>query len=225
MIALWIGLSVLGVLFLIALLPAGAECRYDGETLIFLRIGFLKLQLIPEKPKNRKRRDKEAAQAEKKKEAKARKKREKKEAALIQKKRKEDKIKQPLPDKIAGLIPFVKLVAELLGTLRRKLLIKKLLLHISLAGSDPAKVGVNTGRAWAVIASAMPILKNRFRIRSSDVQVSPDFVGTKTEIFVVLYLRFLVGDLIALAVKYEIKALKLYFKWKKQQKLKKAVQQ
>ncbi len=225
MTALWIILIILGVFLLIALIPVGAECRYDGDTLVYLRIAFLKIQLVPEKPKSRKQREKEAAKAEKKKAEKERRKQEKKEASLIQKKRKEEKVKEPLPDKIAGLLPFAKLVVELLGTLRRKLLIKKMQIHVSLAGSDPSKVGINTGRAWAAIASVMPVLKKAFRIRKSDVQVSPDFVGTKTEVNAVISLRFLVGDLIALAVKYGIKALKLYFKRKKQQKLKKAVQQ
>lgn len=222
----WIILGVIvGLLLLILFLPVGAYCRYDGETLIQLRLWFIRIQLVPKKPKSRKQREKEAAKAEKKKQKKAEKKKKKKETSLVQKKPKEEKPKEPLKDKIEGLLPFVKLVVEFLGKFRRKFLIKKLIIHVKLAGSDPAKVGENTGKAWAAIASAMPILKSSFRIRKSDVQVSPDFVGTKTDIEAILHIRLIVGAVLILAIRYGIRALRLYLKRKKQQKLKKAVQQ
>lgn len=224
----WIILGVIvGLLLLILLLPVGAYCRYDGETLIQLRLWFIRIQLVPKKPKSRKQREKEAAKAEKKKQKKAEKKKKKKETSLVQEKPKpkEEKPKEPIKDKIEGLLPFVKLVVEFLGKFRRKFLIKKLIIHVKLAGSDPAKIGENTGKAWAAIATAMPILKSRFRIRKSDVQVSPDFVGTKTDIEAILHIRLIVGAVLILAIRYGIRALKLYLKRKKQQKLKKAVQQ
>lgn len=222
----WIILGVIvGLLLIINLLPVGAYCRYDGETLIQLRIWFIRIQLFPKKPKSQKQLEKAAAKKAKKKAAKAQKKKNKKETSLAQKKPKKEKSNEPLPDKIAGLLPFVKLVTDFLGKFRRKFLIKKLYIHVKLAGSDPAKVGVNTGRAWAAIASAMPILKSRFRIRSSDVQVSPDFVGTKTDLEAILHIRLIVGAVVLLLIRYGIRGLRLYFKRKKQQKLKKAVQQ
>ena len=218
----WIILGIIvGLLLIINLLPVGAYCRYDGESLIQLRIGFIRIQLFPKKPMNRKQREK----AEAKKARKAQKKKNKKETSLVQKKPKKEKSNEPLPDKIAGLLPFVRLVTEFLGKFRRKLLIKKLYIRVKLAGDDPAKVGENTGKAWAAIASAMPILKSRFRIRSSDVQVHPDFVGTKTDIEAVLHIRLIVGAVVLLVLRYGIRGLRLYFQRKKQQKLKKAVQQ
>lgn len=222
----WIILGVIvGLLLLILFLPVGAYCRYNGETLIQLRLWFIRIQLVPKKPKSRKQLEKDAAKAEKKKQKKAEKKKKKKETSLVQEKPKEEKPKEPLKDKIEGLLPFVKLVVEFLGKFRRKFLIKKLIIHVKLAGSDPAKVGENTGKAWAAIASAMPILKSSFRIRKSDVQVSPDFVGTKTDIEAILHIRLIVGAVLILAIRYGIRALRLYLKRKKQQKLKKAVQQ
>lgn len=220
----WIILGVIvGILLLINLLPVGAYCRYDGDSLIQLWIGPFRIRLYPSKPKTQKQQEK----AERKKAEKAQKKKDKKETSLVQKKPKKEKSdtpKEPLPDKIAGILPFVKLVTEFLGKFRRKFLIKKLYLHIRLAGNDPAKLGVNTGRAWAAIASVMPILKSRFRIRSSDVQVSPDFVGTKTEVELVLHIRLIVGAVVLLALRYGIRGLKLYLKQKSDKKSKKAVQ-
>lgn len=227
----WIILAVIvGILLLINLLPVGAYCRYDGESLIQLCIGPIRITLFPKKTKSRKQQEKADTKKAKKKSAKAQKKKDKKETSLVQKKPKKKKpgtemVKEALPDKIAGLIPFVQLVTEFLGKFRRKFLIKKLYLHIKLAGNDPAKLGVNTGRAWAAIATAMPILKSRFRIRSSDVQVSPDFVGDKTDISVILHIRLIVGAVILLALRYGLRGLKLYLNRKKQQKMKKAVQQ
>lgn len=220
----WIILGVfIGILLLIHFLPVGAYCRYDGAALIRLHIGPIRIPLYPSKPKT----EKQKAKAERKRAAKAQKKRDKKETSLVGKKPKQDKKetpKEPLTDKIAGLLPFVKLVTEFLGKFRRKFLIKKLYLHIRLAGDDPAKLGVNTGRAWAAIASVMPILKSRFRIRSADVQVSPDFVGTKTDVEAVLHIRLTVGAVVLLVIRYGIRGLKLYFKQKSDKKSKKAVQ-
>ena len=216
----WIILGVfIGILLLIHFLPVGAYCRYDGAALIRLHIGPVRIPLYPSKPKT----EKQKAKAERKRAAKAQKKKDKKEISLVGKKPKQEAPKEPLADKLAGLLPFVRLVTEFLGKFRRKLLIKKLFLHIRLAGSDPAKLGVNTGRAWAVIASAMPVLKSRFRIRSADVQVSPDFVGTKSEVEAVLHIRLTVGAVVLLTIRYGIRGLKLYFK-QKSKKSKKAVQ-
>lgn len=222
----WIILGVIvGLLLIINLLPVAAYCRYDGEALIQLRIWFIRIQLVPKKPKTSKQLEKEEAKKAKKKARKAQKKKDKKETSLVRKKPKKEKTNEPLKDKIEGLLPFVKLVVEFLGKFRRKFLIKKLYIHVKLAGSDPAKVGENTGKAWAAIASAMPILKSRFRIRSSDVQVSPDFLGTKTDVEAILHIRLIVGAVLLLLIRYGIRAIILYFKRKKQQKLKKAVQQ
>ena len=218
-------LIVFGVLLLIALLPVGAYCRYDGEALIELCIGFIRIRLVPKKPQNRRQRQKAEEKAEKKKSQKEEKKKKKKADALIQKKPKEDKPKEPLRDKIEGLLPFVRLVVELLGKVRRQFLIKNLTVYVRLGGSDPAAVGINTGRAWGIINMAMPILRSGFRIRKSDLQVSPDFCSSKTEIRAVLRIRFLLGGMIFLVLRYGFRALKLFLKRKKEQKLKKAVQQ
>lgn len=216
---------VAGVLVLIAVMPVGAEFRYDGETRVRLCVAFFKITLVPSKPKNRKKREKAAAKAAKKKADKPRRDKEKKARKLIQKKKKDEGPKEPLKDKIAGLVPFAKLAVSALGTLKRKLLIKKFDVTAVLAGSDPAKTAELTGYAWTAIGAMRPILLGAFRIRKSHVDVRPDFLADKTDVRAEIAARFLVGDLIALAVKYGVKALKLVSQRKKHMKELKAVQE
>lgn len=219
MTALKVLLIIFGVLVLLGHFPIAVYCRYDGKTLIELRLSVLRLQLYPKKPLTEKQQQK----ADRKKAEKARKKKAEKETSLVQKKPKAPD--ESLKDKITGLLPFVKFVGEFLGCIRRKLLIKRLYIHIKLAGDDPAKNAVNTGRAWAAIASVMPFVKGAFRVRSADVQVNPDFCGTETQLTAILHIRLFLGDAVVLLVKYGVKGLKLYFAYKKQQdNLKKAVQ-
>lgn len=224
MTALWIILGILGFFLLVALLPVGAECRYDGEASVKLLVGPFKITLVPEKPKNRKKREKEAAKKAKKKAEKPKKDREKKAKKLIARKKKEEAPKEPLKDKIAGLVPFAKLAVSALGTLKRKLLVKYFFVDARIAGADPAKTAETTGYAWTAIGAMRPILLGAFRIRKTEVSVRPDFLADRTDVRAGIALRFLVGDLVALAVKYGIRALKLLKQRKKHLEELKAVQ-
>ena len=60
-------LIILAVLTVLVLLPVGAVCLYNGETVIRLQIGPGKLQLVPAKPKTPKQRQKAEEKAARKK--------------------------------------------------------------------------------------------------------------------------------------------------------------
>ncbi len=205
MIALAITLAVLVAL---ALLPLGVRCRYDGEALVQLLIGPLRLQLVPAREKPEKQR-KPAAKAREKKENK-------------QKKPEKPEQSKSFREKLEGILPFVQLAISLFGGVWRKLYLSKLQIHITLAGQDPAKVAMDNGRAWAVIGATQPLLCSSFRFRKADIQVTPDFVGSVPKVYAELILRMHMGDLIVLGIQYGWKALKLLFRRKKQEK---AVQQ
>ncbi len=215
-------LIILLVLVLIGLIPVGAAFRYDGEVSLRLIVGPFRPQILPKKPKKpktpkqlEKEEQKKAEAARKKQETKAR----QEAQSLIAKPPEPPKPKEPLPDKIRGLIPWAKLAVDLVGGVFRKLLIKKLVLHVTLAGGDPAKLAVNTARAWAVLGNVPQILGRAFRVRRSDVWVAPDFVGSKTEVEGEIQARFLVGDLVCIGVKYGLRAVKILLRKKKQDKL------
>ncbi len=209
---------ILGILILILLLPVGVHVRYDGEATVKLVAGPLKLQLVPAKPKSRKQLEKE----KKKKEQKAAKKAESKKKAqashLIQPEPPKPKPQEPLPDKVQHLLPFAKLAVDALGSVFRRLTIKKLIVHVRYGGGDPVQVADNYGRIMAILWGAGSVLTRKFRIKKSDVQVVPDFVSGKTEVEAELYIRYLIFDLLGIAFKYGFRGLKLLIRYKKHEK-------
>ena len=210
---------LLGILLLILLLPVGAYAHYDGEALIRLLIGPLRIQLVPAKPKSRKQLEK----AQKKKAKKAAKKAEKQKKDAAKKLIKPDpppepKVKEPLKDKIAGLLPFAKLAVDALGSVFRKLKIKKLQLHVRLADGNKAKLGESYGKAVQAASAIRPVLRRAFRVKKADILILPDFCADKTDVEATIQLRFFVFDLIGIALKYGFRGIKLLFARKKQQK-------
>lgn len=208
---------ILAVIVLILLLPVGAYARYDGNTLVRLIAGPLRIQLVPAKPKSRKQLEK----AKRKKEQKAAKKAENKKKAAAKKlvyQEPKPKPQEPLPDKIRGLLPFAKLAVDALSSVFRRLTIKKLLIHVRFGGGDKAKLAESYGRTMALIWEIGPVLGRKFRIKKSDISVVPDFLADKTEVEAEIYLRYRVFDLLGIAFKYGFRGLRLLMARKKHEK-------
>lgn len=210
--------SIVAVLVLILLLPVGAYARYDGETLVRLIAGPFRIQILPQKPKTRKQLEKQ----ERKKAKKAAKKAEQKKKAAADKLVKKDpppeKPKEPLGEKIRGLLPFARLAADALGSVFRRLKVKNLTVHVRLAGEDPSKLADTYAKTMAAIWATGPILGQKFSVRHTDVSVKPDFLAEKSEILAVLEFHYLVFDLVGIALKYGFRGLRLLLQKKKQEK-------
>lgn len=201
-------LIILGILVLLALIPLGAHVRYDSSgPMVRIIAGPIRIQLLPKKKKKpgKKKKDKK------------------------EKKKKEPKPKKPKPDKpkekkpIGGLIkdfyPFVQLGFSFLGCFFRKLRVPILKLHVGFGGADDsAKAAINYGRAWAAIGALMPMLRKKLRIKKEDITASCDFTSGDMRIYAELKLVFLLGDLVAMAVRYGFRALRLYLAMKKRHK-------
>ena len=199
-------LIILGVLVLLALIPLGAHVRYDSDgPWVALVIGPIKIRLIPKKPKKPKK-----PKAEKKKKEKKKKEPEKP---------KKEKEKQPLGGLIRDFYPFVKLGLDLLGCFFRKLRIPILTLHVGFGGqNDPAGAAINYGRAWSAIGAVMQPVRSLTRIKKENVSCSCDFTSGDMRVFAELKAVFLLGDLVAMAVRYGFRALRQYLKLKKSKK-------
>ena len=203
-------LIILGVLVLLALIPLGAHVRYDSDgPWVALVIGPIKIRLIPKKPKK----PKKPKESKKKKEKKQDKKKEKK------KKPEKPKEKQPIGGLIRDFYPFVKIGLDLLGCFFRKLRIPILTLHLGFGGAnDPASAAINYGRAWSAIGAIMQPIRSKARIKKENVSCSCDFTAGDMRVFAELKAVFLLGDLVAMAVRYGFRALKQYLKLKKSKK-------
>lgn len=114
-------------------------------------------------------------------------------------------------DGLKKWMPFVRLAWELLGDLRRKLVVDRLVFRLVLADPDPCDLAVNYGRTWALIGSLMPQLEQVFVIQKQDVDVQCDFTAEKTTIYARAKLSIPLYRLLGLVGKYGFQALREYF--------------
>lgn len=190
---------VLGALLLLGFLPMGAYARYDrlGPYCVLI-LGPVRLRLLPQKEKKKGKKPKERTRTPKE---------------------KKEREKQPIGGLIRDFYPFVKLGLELLSCFFRKLQVKVLTLHVGFGGAgDPAKAAINYGRAWAAIGSLMPQLRSLLRIGKENVSASCDFTTGEMTVFAECKAVFFLGDLIAMAIRYGLRVLKLLLAMKKRKK-------
>ena len=210
-------LIVLAVLVLLALIPLGAHVRYDSEgAFVWLVAGPVRIRILPKKPKKPKKNKKEKKEKKDKKDKQKRGKEKKPKQPAEPAEKKE---KQPIGGLIRDFMPFVRLGFDLLGCFFRKLRIPILTLHVGFGGADdPAGAAVNYGRAWSAIGAIMQPIRAKTRIRKENVSCSCDFTQGEMRIFAELKAVFLLGDLVVMAVRYGLRALRLYLRMKKEQK-------
>lgn len=127
----------------------------------------------------------------------------------------------PEPQKAAAggswkdFLPLVKTALDFLGDFRRKLRIRHLECRLTLAGGDPCSLAVNYGRAWAALGNLLTLLEKSFVIGKRDVQVQCDFTSGETRITFQSDITITLGRLLALAVRYGVRAGIEYWKLRK----------
>lgn len=180
------------VLLALALLPVGAAARYDaGGPWVALCLGPVKLPLYPLK-----RRRSKPKKAEKKPKKPSKKQKKQQEAA-------------PKPSggllsggSVQDFLPLVRLGLDFAGSFFRRLRVDELTLHVRFGGADdPAKAAVNYGRAWALIGSVLPPLRQALNIRRENVSASCDFTQDRMEVYAQLQARIALGAAVAITLR------------------------
>ena len=113
---------------------------------------------------------------------------------------------------LLDFLPLVQVALDLLGDFRRKLRLNRLELKLIMAGDDPCDLAVNYGRAWAAVGNLFPLLERVFVIKKRDIEVECDFTASQTLVIARLDITITLGRIIALAVRYGIRALREYLK-------------
>lgn len=175
---MWLILPVLlaAIPPLVYYFPIRYVAKYDElGARAWLWLGFIKLQVYPEKlGKKEKSPDKHF-----------------------------EKIKgEESDDTISAFFSLIKSLLDLLMELRERLSVKKLEFKLILAGSDPADLAVNYGRAWAALGNLMPHLERLLRIKKRDLEVECDFTAPKTTLYAYADLRIPLGKAIYVLYKY-----------------------
>ena len=175
---LWLIIPLLlaAVVSLVYFFPVRIIARYDGqEAGAWLWLGPVKYQLYPETEEEKKQSgDKYSKKAN----------------------------GEASEDTVTVFFEQVKKAVELLLKLREHLTVKKLEFKLILAGSDPAELAVNYGRAWAALGNLMPQLERFLRIKKRDLEVECDFTAPKTRVYAYADLRIPLSKAIYVLYKY-----------------------
>lgn len=200
----WMTLLVIfAVLVLIGCIPVGVDARYSADG-VFLtaKLGPFLLQLLPQKPKKKPKKQKPQQKQPKKTPAKA-----------------EPQEKKPNPllsGGVDGLMQLLDLAFDTLGDLRRKLRVNELTLYVLIGGADdPAKAAMGYGRAWAAIGAITPSLERLFVIKKRDIRPALDYTISNTQIDAHLVTTITIGRSLALALRAGIRFLKILNERKK----------
>ncbi len=198
MLWLYILLGIALFVALVMFIPITLRASYKEKFWCAVYIGFVKLQLVPAKPKKEK------------------KKKVKKQTPKTEQSKKPTEKKPSLIKKygIEWLLNLIKKVAELavsaLQDFFSHILVKKLSLSISVAGDDAADTAIKYGKYCAVVYPAVGTIVRVVKCKGYGVDINPNFSEkAETEINFDFVARVFVFRLVALAVKHGIKGLKL----------------
>ena len=198
MLWLYILLGIALFVALVMFIPITLRASYKEKFWCAVYIGFVKLQLVPAKPK------------------KGKKKKVKKQTPKTEQPKKATEKKPSLIKKygIEWLLNLIKRVAELavsaLQDFFSHILVKKLSLSISVAGDDAADTAIKYGKYCAVVYPAVGTIVRAVKCKGYGVDINPNFSEkAETEINFDFVARVFVFRLVALAVKHGIKGLKL----------------
>lgn len=198
MLWLYILLGIALFVALVMFIPITLRASYKEKFWCAVYIGFVKLQLVPAKPKKEK------------------KKKVKKQTPKTEQSKKPTEKKPSLIKKygIEWLLNLIKKVAELavsaLQDFFSHILIKKFSLSISVAGDDAADTAIKYGKYCAVVYPAVGTIVRVVKCKGYGVDINPNFSEkAETEINFDFVARVFVFRLVALAVKHGIKGLKL----------------
>lgn len=211
----WIALTLLVLLALLAILPLGVRVRYDaGGFYLGVLAGPVSVQLYPERKKSkkstRKQKDKPKKQSGKPKKTVPQKDPQPPQPVASD----VPEVPQESPKEKGGdwkqFLPYLPLVWDLLGNLRRKIRVNRLEFRLILAGADPCDLAVNYGKTWAAVGNILPWLDRVCIIKKRDVEVECDFTASKTIVTARMDLTITVGRILAMAVRLAILWLKEY---------------
>lgn len=207
MIFLYILIAILFVLFLITLIPVGIKARFQNKVYCDLKIGFIKIRLLPEKPKKKKTEEKPKVKEPKPKKE--------------NQKEKEISLKKLLKQNgVSGIINILKKIASLaVGALKdvfKHIIIRELSIDVVIGGDDAAETALNYGKACSVVYPSVSTITQACICQDFNVLVSPDFTdGSKSSASCKLEADIKIFWLVKAVIVHGFKALQVLIKLRK----------
>ena len=205
MIALYIILGILLLLFLITLIRVQVFFSYTEDVALTLKVLFVKIKLLPAKKKEKtpKKEKPKEKKPEPKKPEKEKKEKKKKPSYLSKLKEKKG---------LSGLLSLFTSAARIAGGLLKgifsHIVIKKMDVGITLSGEDAASVAVNYGRVCSVLYPAVNVIAAATVCQHYNVVVEPIFDPDKpTEVYAEVHAYLRIIFVLAAAIKAAVKLL------------------
>ena len=182
----------LGAVLFAGLIPIGLHGIYDANGgKVWLKIGFLSLQMYPKQKKSVKEKKTSGQRSCKSKAA--------------------PSGKNKSGGSAADFVPIIKIFLEFIENFRRKLRVNNLELKVILAEEDPSDLAMHYGQAWAALGNLMPRLESACVIYNRNLEVECDFTGTKTKVYANVYISITLGRALALLVRHGPRIIKYYY--------------
>ena len=212
----WIILGIIVLLlFVINMIRIGADVAYeDGVFRLSAKVAGICIQIIPEEEKDGKKPKKE--KKPKKKKEKKEKKPKKEESGEEKEKKKKKGL--PLGMNLEELLEAVKKVLQRIARFPRKFLIERFKLNLVFAGGDPYRTAMTYGYVNEALSTLMPLARQGFKVRRSEVSTDVDFLGDKTKVDFGMALTIRIGQIVGLVFSIVFAAVGVLIKSKRRQK-------
>ena len=179
-------LYILGAVCILAaallLTPVGVRFLYEDHTVVWVKIGFVSVRVVPRKEKPRK---------------------------PVKKKAKKPRHREKPPTHI--LIETVRSTVRETGRLITKLRVRRLDFHMLCAGPDAAAAAIQYGQVCAVAGIILPVLEKNLFLRRPGIRLEVDYIKTAPEIRVDLIVTVLTVHVLRAALVLAVKYIKAIF--------------
>lgn len=193
-------LIALGIVVLLAVFPLGISATYQHSGIMaWVLAGPVRIQVYPSKKKEKE---------------------DKPEEKIEQASNAISKAQKTAEEESGGswkdFLPLVDVVLDFLGDLRKKIRVKYLKMHLTLASEDPCDLVINYGRMNAAVAGLLAQFDRLFVVRKQNVKIDCDFTAEETVVVARVDLTITVARIVSLVLRHGLRVFKTYLSIKKQ---------
>ena len=184
---------ILAVLILIGFIRVSVTAEYSSDGIeAVAKVGAIKVFSYPMEKKIETEKDK--ARKEKKK------KKDKKGGKKADKEKKSGGFSEKFGGNVKMIIKLLPMIFKVLNKFRKKLIIRELTLHYTVACDDPYDTAVRYGEFTAGLSVIKELFTGFFKVKRCDMQTAFDFTQTEAIIYVKARLSLSIGRIIGIAL-------------------------
>lgn len=191
---IWIVLGCVAlVLVLLMLTPLGAKVDYTQDGFVLaLALGPITIPPHP-RPKKKPKKGKKSKKPPQK-------------AAASEEKSKANDAKPSLSlGSWKTFRQYLPILCEAAGELRRKMVVRRLHIHLVWAGENPAAAAIGYGMIHGVIGGIWNLIDGNFRVKDHKFVVDLDYDRREPQVAMQMVLSLRVGQIIGFALRYAMK--------------------